>query len=118
MPNILRMRCPSKHHRAILAIPADALVGPEGRIVLRTGRETGGYWSPYPVLCASDGPCADFPPGTTLRFTMKACTVRGRPAARVCGPACTNAVSLDCECACEGANHGLAFRGPAALSRR
>ena len=116
MPDILRMRCPGKRHPAILPIPEGALAGPGGAIVLRSGREVGGRWWPYPVLCASEGSCSDLPvygdPDADVRFTMKACTVRGRPAARECDPACAAAVSIDCKCACEGANHGLAYRGP------
>ena len=91
MPDILRMRCPGKRHPAILPIPEGALAGPGGAIVLRSGREVGGRWWPYPVLCASEGSCSDLPvygdPDADVRFTMKACTVRGRPAARECGPA-------------------------------
>ena len=122
MPDILRMRCPNKkRHPAILAIPEGAIVGPGGDIVLRTGRETGGRRWPYPVLCASAGSCSDFPvygsPDAEVRLGMRACTVRGRPSARECGPACAAAVSLDCECACEGANHGLAYRGPSPSPR-
>ena len=115
MPDILRMRCPGKRHPAILAIPKDALVGPGGDIVRRNGREVGGRWWPYPVLCASDGSCSDFPvygdPDAEVSLVMKACTVRGRPAARECGPVCAAATSLVCKCACEGTNHGLAYRG-------
>ena len=119
MPDILRMRCPGKRHPAILQIPKVAVVGPGGNIVLRTGRETGGRWSPYPVLCASDGSCSDGPiwGNSNVRLTMKACTVRGRPSARECGSTCTSARSLDCECTCEGADHGLAYRGPSPRPR-
>jgi hypothetical protein len=97
---IIRMRCGSAHPR-LFALPEGARVDWSGVASwIESGRfadSPGSQRKPILLRCAEPG----------CKRAMRAYLVKGRHSDKItCGPRCLAAIGPDCECSCNGENHG------------